>query len=354
MRRPTFRMFAIAAILAGNAFGCAAQEVSVAALPEPSDVYHEKLLFSKDGRFLREIGLVNSADINQASHVRAVTYVAATGDIRHVWNLGSDTTLLSTSSDGRRLVVSRHRGQVGTLARVFLFDTETGRSQDVPSNWFDADDYLAWAEISGNGRLVSTYSESGPGNGPVVVSVYNWRTKKLIARQSNGYPASGRSWGGVTEDEKIRFSNGRTGSEIVDPKTGRVMVVLGIYSFRSQDGGWIVEFPNAEFLDAPKVPIVENGMTGQELGSLDLPMKDNAQSGRWRGAFCGTSGRFFAASPGSASAYELPSGKRVASFPAETWQDKSQVDLTPAVACSPNGKRVAIRSGARLTLHDLP
>jgi hypothetical protein len=354
MHRSSFRIFALAAIVAINIFGSEAQEVKVGGLPELSDPYHERLAFSKDGRFLREIGSVNSAYMGQLSHVRAVTYVAATGDIRHVWNLASDTTLLSASSDGRKLVISVHRGQVGARVPVFLFDTESGRSQDVPPNWFDADDYLAWAEISGNGRLVSTYSESGPENSPVVVSVYNWRTKKLIARQSNGYPATGGSWGGVTEDGKIKFANGRTGSEIVDPKTGRVMVVLGVYSFRSQDGAWIVEFPNAEFLDAPNAPIIENGMSGRELGWLDLPMKDDPQSGRWRGAFCGTSERFFAASPGSASAYELPSGKRVASLPAETWQDKNQIDSTPAVACSSNGKRVAIRSGARLTLHDLP
>jgi hypothetical protein len=354
MHRMSFRMFALAAMIATNVFGSEAQEVSVASLPEFSDPYHEMLAFSKDGRFLREIGSVNSADMDQVSHVRAVTYMAATGGIRHVWNFGSDTTLLSASSDGRRLVIAVHRGTVGARVRVFLFDTKTGRSQDVPSNWFDVDDYLAWAEISGNGRLVSTYSESGPQNGPVVVSVYNWRTKKLLARQSTGYPATGGSWGGVTEDGKINIANSRTGSEIVDPKTGRVMVMLGVYSFRSQDGAWIVEFPNAEFLDAPIAPIIENGMSGQELGRLDLPMKDDAQSGRWRGAFCGTSGRFFAASPASASAYELLSGKRVASFPVEAWQDKNQIDSTPAVACSANGKRVAIRSGVRLTLHDLP
>lgn len=129
-------------------------------------------------RFLREIGSVNSADMDQVSHVRGVTYIAATGGIRHVWNLGSDTTLLSASLDGQRLVIAVHRGTVGARVRVFLFDTRTGRSQDVPSNWFEVDDYLAWAEISGNGRLVSTYSESGPRNGPVVVSVYNWRTEK--------------------------------------------------------------------------------------------------------------------------------------------------------------------------------
>jgi hypothetical protein len=352
MLQLSFRMFVVAAMLAGNAFSSAAQEVSVAALPQPSD-YHETLAFSKDGRLLREIASVNS-ETERFSHLRAVTYIAATGEIRRVLHLAPGTRCLSATSDARTIVISVDLDPPEARPPVFLFDTETGQPQNVPPSWFDADDQRPWAAISGDGRLVSAYSESGPEDGPVVVSVYNWRTKKLVARQATGHPAGGSSWGGVAEDGKIVFSTSRTGGDIVDPKTGRVMVVLGLYSFRSPDGAWIVEFPNAEFLDSPNAAMIENGMNGQELGKLDLPTKDDVQSGRWRGAFCGTSGRFFAASPGSASAYELPSGKRISSFPVETWQDKNQIESIPAIACSSNGKRVAIRSGARLTLHDLP
>lgn len=52
MHRLSFRTFALAAMIATNAFGSEAQEVSVASLPEFSDPYHETLAFSKDGRFL--------------------------------------------------------------------------------------------------------------------------------------------------------------------------------------------------------------------------------------------------------------------------------------------------------------
>lgn len=44
-----------------------------------------------------------------------------------------------------------------------------------------------------------------------------------------------------------------------------------------------------------------------------------------------------------------------ADFPKPTWQGTLAPDSDPTVtvACSFNGKRVAIRSGTRLTLHDL-
>ena len=356
MCRFLLAMVAFAAVIASALPGCAAQDVSIAALPGTADVYHENLAFSKDGRFLREIVPINSVSMEQFSHIRSITYDAPTGKVRHVWNLQPDTWCLSTTTDGRIAVISVDRDRPAGRTRAFLFDTETGRTQDIPSSWFAADDNNPYAAISGDGRLVSAFSDWGADNGALVVNVYNWRSKRLVAKQATGYPAGGVSWGGVTVDGKIEFLSSRGPGEVVDPKTGRSLVSGGPSSTRSSDGAWVVEFLNLWFGDdAPREIIIKNGSSGEVAGKLDLQITDDEEKWVWRGAFCGTSGRFIAATRDTVQAFEIPSGKKIADFLSTTWQDADAVKTNPTVtvACSFNGKRVAIRSGVRLTLHDL-
>jgi len=347
---------AFAAVIVSAVPGCSAQDVSIPALPGTAQVYRELLAFSTDGRFLREIVPVSSATgTEQLWHARAITYVAATGKVRHVWNLQPDTWCFSATTDGRIAVISADRNRKEGRAHTFLFDTEKGRTEDIPSSWFDADERDPYAAISGDGLLVSAFTESGPGDGPLVVSVYNWRTKRLVAKQATGYPAGGYPSGGVTVDGKIEFSNNRVGSDVVDPKTGRALVSAGPSSLRSPDGAWVVDFPNLLFGDPPREIVIKNGRNGEVTGKLDLQITDAEENWVWRGAFCGTSGRFIAATNDTVQAFAIPSGKKIADIPSTTWQDTEAMKTEPAVAvaCSPNGKRVAIRSGARLTLHDL-
>ena len=346
---------AFAAVIVSAVPGCSAQDVSIPALPGTAQVYRELLAFSKDGRFLREIVPISSVGAEHFSHIRAITYVAATGKVRHVWNLQPDTWCLSATTDGRIAVISVDRDRPQGRTRAFLFDTETGRPQDIPSSWFAADDNNLYAAISGDGRLVSAFSDWGPDNGALVVSVYNWRTKRLVAKQATGYPAGGVSWGGVTVDGKIEFLSSRGPGEVVDPKTGRSLVSAGPSSLRSPDGAWVVDFPSLLFGDPPREIIIKNGSNGEVTGKLNLQITDAEQNWVWRGAFCGTSGRFVAATRDTVQAFEIPSGKKIAEFSSTTWQDLEamKTDPTVTVACSFNGKRVAIRSGARLTLHDL-
>jgi hypothetical protein len=335
--------------------GLRGPDVSIAALPGTADIYGEILAFSKDGRFLREVVPISSAGTDDGWHVRAITYVAATGKIRRVWNLQPHTWCFSATTDGRISVISVDRDRPEGHAHVFLFDTETGRTQDIPSSWFDADERDPYSQISTDGRLVSAFTESGAGDGPLVVSVYNWRTKRLVAKQATGYPAGGGFGGGVTPDGKIEFLYSRSGRQIVDPKTGSFVVTMGLDSFRSADGAWVVEFPNSMLEGEPREATVKNGRSGEVVGKLDLQIPDHEESWGWRGAFCGTSGRFIAATNDTVQAFEIPSGKKIADFPKTTWQDADATKTDPAVtvACSSNGKRVAIRSGARLTLHNL-
>jgi hypothetical protein len=346
-----------AALLVNIVPECGAQDVSVATSPEMSGpgVGTVNLAFSNDGRLLRKIQSVNPPAAGAVWSVRAITYDATTGAIKHVLNLGPHTSLFDATSDGRTAIISVDRGREDARAHLLLVDMETGHTQDIPAQWFDADDNDPYAQISGDGRIVSAYSESDSDHG-LVVTLYDWQTKKFITKQSEGYPAGGSSSGGVTEDGKIEFSNNRSGRDVVDPTTGRVLVKVQPNSNRSPDGAWVVDFPNTLYRDAPAEVVIKNGTSGEVAGKLELQIADDEQLEAWaRSAFCGTSGKFIVATNDTVQVFAIPSGKKLADFPRKTWQDADAVktDPTVAVACSADGRRVAIRSGTRLTLHDL-
>ena len=359
MCRILLMVVAIAAVLLSAASDIAAQDVTFAALPGNAAANSEILAFSKDGRLLREVVPISSADAPDVWHARAITYVAATGKVLRVWDLQAHTLCLSATTDGRTLVISAGIDLPKAHVHVFLFDTNTGRTQDVPSSWFDANERDPDSRISADGRLVSAFTESGAGDGPLdaplIVSVYDWPTKKLIAKQATGYPAGGGFGGGVTPDGKIEFLYSRSGSQVVDPKTGQLIVKMGTDAFRSADGAWVVEFAEPEVDDGPREVIVTNGRNGEVAAKLDMHLTDEEFAVGGRGAFCGTSGKFIAATTDSVQAFEIPSGKKIAEFATTTWQDPDAAKTNPVVivACSFDAKRVAIRSGARLTLHNL-
>ncbi|HEY1423736.1 MAG TPA: hypothetical protein VGF20_09800 [Candidatus Acidoferrum sp.] len=273
----------------------------------------------------------------------------------HELNLEPGTSFSSATPDGRSAIIYLGADREDAVPCLLLVDTESGKIQNIPSTWFDADDRGPYAQISADGRLISAFTQSGQQDGPLVVSVYRWRTKKLVAKQSDGYPAGGITWGGVTVDGKIEFVNNRAGGKIVDPRTGRQIVPIAPLSVRSPDGAWNIDFPNAMYDDPSPAIVVTNGRTGQTAGKLDLRITADMASWGWQGAFCGTSGKFIAATDNSVQAFEIPSGKKIADFATDTWQDTNSGKTSPAgtVACSFDGKRVAIRSGARLTLHNL-
>jgi hypothetical protein len=343
---------ALATLLGTRVSLSGAQDLGGAGDSENRDAYTVNLAFSKDGRTVREIRRVGG----QFWRVRAISWDAFTGEKRHIIDLGPDTEFFSATTDGRIAVISENRNRSEEFIRLFLLDSETGQTQDIPSNWYDPENHLPDPAISGDGKLIWIHSDSGPDDAPRVVSVYDWQTRKLVAKQATGFSAGGFDGGNVTVDGKIEFSNNRNGTQIVDPKTGRSLVVYGTNSVRSPDGAWVVELAGylhgAERLET----IIINGLDGTILGKLDLNISDELNSS-WSGVFCGTSGRFIAWNPDSVSAFDLISRKQIASLPTETWLDKnlSASSNLPALAvgCSWTGKRVAIRSGARFTLHDL-
>ena len=316
------------------------------------------IAFSRDGRALRELQRVDSSGKDTFSGVRAITYVTATGTIRRVQNLAANTMFFSATTDGRNAIVSVQTGPAEDQQHPFLVDTETGKMEGIPQGWLNSGPY-PFVAISGDGRLISIYSESRSEEEPLLVSVYSWRTKRLFARQTSGYIAASGMFGGlVTEDGMIEFWNNRFGGEILDPKTGRLLVRVGAHSYRSVDGAWIVELPNPILDNEPREAIIRSGRSGQTIGKLDLHIPDGEQGARWdwaRGAFCGRRGMFVTGTYDTVQAFEIPSGKKIADFPVHAWRDPSVAkgDHTVVVACSSDGKRVAIRSGNRLTLHNL-
>jgi hypothetical protein len=320
----------------------------------PGTITAQNLFFSKDGQIIREVTSVPPSAKGGFSHVRAVTYDAATGKAIHVVDLEADTWFLSATTDGSIAIVSIDRDRKDARVRILRVDLETGQTQQLPSTWFDEDDHNPHVQISGDGLLVSSYSEEGPKDSPEVVSVYRWPSKGIVAKQMSGFHAGGIDWGGVTSDGRIDFGNNRAGSRIVDPKTGQTLVSYGPLSVRSPNGAWVIEFPNPDYGSEEKELPILNGMDGERIGKLELSLTDEEANWWWQGAFCGGSGRFIAAGPDEVFAFEVPSGTKLASFPPESWKDPNTKTKTTAdVACSPTGNRVAIRSGARLTIHDL-
>jgi len=345
---------ALAAAFAGTALSSAGQDLTARAVPEGLHIGRTTLAFSEDGRILREMQSLEAVAQGEPTHVRAVSYDVTTGKILHTVDFGAGTRLLSLTTDGRAAIISVDSGKEGTRPRLLWADVGTGRAEEVPSQWFAAGDKNPWAQISGDGRLVSAYSEEGPQEAPRVVGVYDWETKQLIAKRGAKFSAGGSDSGGVTEDGKIEFSNNRTGSNIVDPKTGRDLVSYGPLSVRSPNGAWVVDFPNEGWgPDVNEVPI-KNGMNGQTVGKLDIELTGEETNWWWQGAFCGASGRFVAAGPGEVLVFEIPSGKRLESLAPETWRDpREKQETSSTVACSADGKLAAIGSGQRLTLHHL-
>lgn len=310
-----------------------------------------KLAFSKDGQILREFREVSSEDADQFRRVHAITYVLSKGEVSQVWKLQPYTRFCSATSDGRKAIIYVDTPHPDASGHVLLLDTETGRTQDVPNEWFDNDPHPD-AAISGDGRFVSAYSEAGPER-PMVVRIYEWQTKKLVATQmSELISAGGIFGGGVTEDGKIEFWNNRTGSKIVEPKTGQTLLKFGPNAVRSPDRKWIVEL--AGYLHGYERPdsTVIDGMGGKPLGNLDLKI-GNQPAVSWSGVFCGTSDRMIAWDHDSVLVFDLSSRKQITSIPVEAWRDRNVADPNMSVGCSWNGKRFAIRSGGRLTLHDL-
>ncbi len=308
------------------------------------------LEFSRDGKLLHVVGRT-PGDGSPNQNVRAVTYVAKTGTVVHVVNLQPDTDVLSITSDGETAIVSTSASS--EHPHLFLLDTETGRLQAIPDSWSQSDSDME-ASISGDGHLISIYSESDSDT-PMTVTVYDWRTKTLVVKRTSEYVSAGGSMdGGVTVDGAVAFEGNRVGSKIVDLKTGRVMAEFGPSTERSPNGAWAIQFPNQNWDESSsKDVLLKSGATGQTIAKLDIHVPDDELYGNLSGAFCGITGRFIVVSKSGIAAYVLPSGKLLATFPAQTWRDESSGDAAPSVACSPTGTRVAILDGARLTFHNL-
>lgn len=344
--------------LASTLFSTSAQDMNVPPTPENGHARTEYLGLSQDGLLLREALEISTDGAVPPPFTRVVTYDVKTGKIRSTVDLSAETNWRSATSDGTIAVISTTQTNGEPPRQLFLFNTETGERQDIPSSWFDADDQYPFAAISGDGRLISAYTESNSPDVHAVVSVYDWHTKKLVAQQISGFPAGGFFTGYVTQDGKIAFIGNRGGGDVLDPATGRTLVEVPPNFSRSPDGAWVIAFPNTLYGDTPRKVIIKNGETGKEVGKLDIHIDSDEQLDSWawaRGTFCGTSGRYAVATNSTVQLFEIPSGKKIATFPKATWQDAHAPDTdgVAAVACSFDGKRVAIRTPTRLSVRKL-
>ena len=329
---------AIAVLALGFATSCiAAQDVRVS---NPGT-----LAFNADGRLLRMIG----ESVDDDRHVHAATLDAHNGEVLHVYNLRPGTSLLSTTLDGSEALIAYAISEKQT--QLLLLDTTSGKLELLPPDWYAPEDSDPQARLSGDGRLISIYSEGGAFERAMAVTVYALPQKTLVARQTSPYTDAGGSFGGgiTTDGRAIEFDNNRVGSKLVDLKTGRELASFNPGAVRSPDGKWVVELPDQSFAAEDSVPVVgiKDGATGRSLGKLDMVVTEDEEYGGMSGAFCGNAGRFVVADAQTIAAYAIPSGKLIAKFPPETWRD-GESGGQGVVACSATGTRVAILSGTRL------
>ncbi|MGD0304450.1 MAG: hypothetical protein ABSC71_06430 [Candidatus Acidiferrales bacterium] len=341
-------------IFAALAGGATAQTTTIKTAPDSATIAWTRLAFSHDGRVLREVGSSAPRASGEGWLVRIATYDAATGNITRTQTLPSLNRVDSMTSDGRVLAVSVDSADLDGPAHFYLLDADTAETQPIPDNWFEVNDRWAAVGISGDGKLVSAFSINVDAEVPLVVALYDWQTKELVGKQRNGFPAGGFSTGEVTTDGKIAFTYNRTGSEIVDPGTGRLVLHAGINSVRSPDGKWVVEFTNHGSVEPPAEITIEHGEGGQPAGKLDIQLTEQQRYGTYPGAFCGTTGKFVTSISDTVRVFKIPSGKKIASIAASKWRDPKAGDYpSDSLACSDDGKHVAIRSGSRLTVHKL-
>lgn len=152
----------LAALLGSLTVECAAQDLTESGDFAKLDSYTMNLAFSKDGNALREFRMVSPSSPGQSRNVRAMVRDGSSGKIRRMFDLELHTEFFGATTDGRIAVICQNRGRSEEHVRLFLVDTKSGQIQDFPAKWFDPEDHLPGASISGDGRLVSTYTNSGP------------------------------------------------------------------------------------------------------------------------------------------------------------------------------------------------
>jgi hypothetical protein len=341
-RRPLVRMLALAAMFSSTILAGVMQLRVVASrdLRSPN-LPGAQLAFSENADLLRVIGS------------RVATYDAATAVL--LTNLALDATarILSIAGSGRTVLLGVRVPP--TRIRLLLLDASSGQTESVPSDWYDSEDGGMDASVSSDGRLISVYSE-GNADQPMVVTVYDWRTKRRVAQRASAYISAGGAFGGgITGDGKVQFVNNRAGRKLVDLETGRSVASFGFHSLRSANGVWVVEFPDRNWNEtASRDVLVKDGVTAAVLGKLNAQLADDETFGTLTGSFCGATPRFVLARRASVGVYAIPAGNLLAEFPAASWRDRSaNAADQPRVACSATGTRVAIYSGDRLTIHDM-
>lgn len=332
-----------------------AQEVTVERRPETSAGWTVNLAFSNDGRELREIQKLKTDDPQNPDALRFLSFEAKTGKFRHMAGLGPGNILRWTTPDGRLAIVDEMVNKDEFSNHVWLVDTTTAKKEAIPPAWFLDNDGEPWVQVSADGKLVSGLSDPEPKFHKLVVTVYDWRTKQVVATNSQDFPAGGFVQAGVTDDGNIDFDNNRSGGAVFDLKTGQRLVEFGSHAHRSPDGRWVVDLS----LDDESAAVIKSGETGKIIGHLQIDdIDEDRQFYRWDWAevgFCGKTGKIVISNQETVLVFQLPSGLPIKQFPTKSWRGADFKGVHPgvAVACSPDGKRVAIRSGQRLTLHDL-
>ena len=141
------RLFVLVAVVAAAVSGVAA-----CASAQGPNLSTQDLSFSSDGHLLREVQREDPTSVTTFPRIHAIAYDAASGEKIHALDLGPDTQFLDATADGRTAVILVNSNRPDQDVHVSLVDMDTGHAQDLPANWFDADDRDLEAQISADGR----------------------------------------------------------------------------------------------------------------------------------------------------------------------------------------------------------
>jgi len=179
-----------------------------------------------------------------------MTNDVSTGRLLNQKALTRGTETFSIAGNGNTAVLAdRDSGQ---HIRLMFLDLVRQRLEPVPSAWYEPPYDGSIAALSVDGRLFSVYSESGPVDRPMTVTVYDRSSGKMVAKQTSEYISAGGAFGGgVTPDGQIEFENNRVGRKLVELKTGRLIGRFSFPSVRSANGGYRIPGSKLERIRHP-------------------------------------------------------------------------------------------------------
>lgn len=220
---------------------------------------------------------------------------------------------------------------------VELFDTTSGARKPL-AMLGKVSEMHGPPSMSGDGKLVARCRLVDM---ILRIDVFERVNDTLLATRESLHPPGGFFWAGVSRDSlRATFVSSR-GGVIFDSIWGNDTLHVEGWSTPSPDGRWLLRSETGPFGSLRDVDVVVlEGASGRVRGALAnaFTTAEHPLNQSVRVAFCDGQDRVVIARSSEVSVHALPSGRIIASRPS----DDPIADAAPEVACSGDGKRMAI------------